>query len=705
MRIVDYSLHGAALLLAVLTVWLAGQPLYANDTWIHLALGRAFAAGGPWLDVDPYLFAAPGPPDPSSWLGAITLFEIQSLLGLHALRVFHATIVAVTLALAWQVGLRATGSRRAASIGLVFFIVLASYRLVQLRPDLFSIVAVLLLYLVFIAPREGPSGRAIIGAGLLGLVWANVHAAFLLGPILLLGVAASLFLLDRVTGFGAGAGETARARGLALAGGAMLVASFLNPTGPAAHMAYFTAGDDTLALAAVIDEWGPTNLLAWPSSTLPPTPAAWAVAWLAVLGVCTAALALFFGRGQSEEAAETRIDPALLALAVAGAIAAIVANRFLWLVLFGVLVGLVVLGSRLASRPSGRLAGLVVVLLFTALHLTIGDWPNISRSLRSVEGDYRKPYYTEKFFGHAMRFLSESGLEGRIYNDYPLGGFMSFWLSPNLSMASSGTMNVEREAMETNLSIGARMPGRPGEAFADTLDRQGFDLFLGVGLSVPARPGRPIPSTVRHLEHLPGWVPVFRSLRSAVHLRRDEANAENRARVAAYYAREGVPYDPDRGFEPARVIESAPEWATRFGLIPTDFAELVERVEAGTGRELTPELDGDMRRLALIYASLGLYEESTAIDRALLLRNLADADATRRAIWSTIQLRRLDRARGIAQTAGANDWLSAIEIAEAAPGEERETWIAQLPLMQIFQVPAVRLGTLAPEPLGIRRTD
>ena len=99
MRILDYSIHAVAMLLAALTVWLAGQPLYANDTWIHLALGRAFAAGGPWLAVDPYLFAAPGPPDPSSWLGAITLFEIQSLLGLQALRVFHAAFVAVTLGL------------------------------------------------------------------------------------------------------------------------------------------------------------------------------------------------------------------------------------------------------------------------------------------------------------------------------------------------------------------------------------------------------------------------------------------------------------------------------------------------------------------------------------------------------------------------------------------------------------------------------
>ncbi|MGY8738985.1 MAG: hypothetical protein ACKVIW_15880, partial [bacterium] len=64
-------IHGPALALVLITLALVGQPIYANDTWIHLALGEAFASQGPLLAADPHLFAAPGPPSPSSWLGSL----------------------------------------------------------------------------------------------------------------------------------------------------------------------------------------------------------------------------------------------------------------------------------------------------------------------------------------------------------------------------------------------------------------------------------------------------------------------------------------------------------------------------------------------------------------------------------------------------------------------------------------------------------
>ena len=39
-------IHGPALALVLITLALVGQPIYANDTWIHLALGEAFASQG-----------------------------------------------------------------------------------------------------------------------------------------------------------------------------------------------------------------------------------------------------------------------------------------------------------------------------------------------------------------------------------------------------------------------------------------------------------------------------------------------------------------------------------------------------------------------------------------------------------------------------------------------------------------------------------
>ena len=42
--------HLVAAGLVAATLYLVGQPIYANDTWIHLALGDAFASEGPWLE-------------------------------------------------------------------------------------------------------------------------------------------------------------------------------------------------------------------------------------------------------------------------------------------------------------------------------------------------------------------------------------------------------------------------------------------------------------------------------------------------------------------------------------------------------------------------------------------------------------------------------------------------------------------------------
>src|SRR4029453_10219306 len=65
--------HGAAAVAAALLLLAAGQPLFTDDAWWHLALGRAFAERGPWLPEDPLLFAAASPPSPSAWLFALML--------------------------------------------------------------------------------------------------------------------------------------------------------------------------------------------------------------------------------------------------------------------------------------------------------------------------------------------------------------------------------------------------------------------------------------------------------------------------------------------------------------------------------------------------------------------------------------------------------------------------------------------------------
>ena len=69
--------------------------------------------------------------------------------------------VAAILALAWSLLRRASGSRIAASLGTGVFAALAAYRLIQLRPHLFTILATLLLYRLLIEDGAPPSRRRV----------------------------------------------------------------------------------------------------------------------------------------------------------------------------------------------------------------------------------------------------------------------------------------------------------------------------------------------------------------------------------------------------------------------------------------------------------------------------------------------------------------------------------------------------------------
>lgn len=709
-------LLGLACFLGLATLVLVGQPVYANDTWIHLALGEAFLeAGGPWLQADPHLFAAPSPPPPSSWLGSVAIYAVRDSFGFTGLRVFHVFCVALILSLAWR-AFRATGvSASWASLGFIGFILLSTYRLVQLRPHLFTMGAMLLLYVVLVAPRRAPGAKAIVLGAVVSVVWAQVHAAFLLGPLLILGTSGSLFAWSGLaTGFlGADreveANEFARARGLGVAGVVMLLATLINPQGWGAHLAYFRGGEETIGLGVVIDEWGRTDLFSLPLLNLPPTPAAWFVCWLCVLALVAGAVELVKARlGPFGEDPRDSVDPALVALSFAGLGAALFASRFLWLGFFPLAL-LVFLASRLRTGEReevgfrGPLSWAAALLAGTLcwMHVAAGDWTITSKALpRPGLGFYQayaEPYRADKFFGHAVWFLEDAGLEGRVQNDYALGGFMSVWLSPELQMSSSGTMNVAMRAMLDQMSIGGRTANDEGVSFLELLDRYEVDLFFGQGLPNVPPPGRPLASTVRDLEWEPDWVPIFRNLRSAIYLRREIRNQANFDRVSKYYAARGVPFDHERGIEVDAVIRNAPRWAMQNGVIPVDWMEMMRAVSQSQGRG---EVTMQTQRMSMLYAVLGLYDRALKADRWILNREPLDGAAAHRVIWSLTQLRRFDEAYQAALEFEAGPlgpsigtaWSRQMKALLELDPLERSRHAMRTPLLQRAQQQIVQLG-------------
>lgn len=648
-------------------------------------MGEAYVAMGPWLEADPTLHTASGPPAPAAWLFDVALHGVERMGGFQGLRVAHALAVIGILGLAWSALRRASGSTVYASLGTGLFAVLSAYRLFQLRPHLFTIAAALLLVRLLIADGEPPSRRRVAAAAALLALWANLHAAFVLGPLLLAAAVAGLgiaWLLRPERR----ARDRPRARRLAAALVLSLLATLANPAGPEQHLLYFSAGGATPALEVVADEWAPLGLFRLPVPNLPPSPLAWAVVWALLL---TTAGAVFFGarrrRREPTATAIAGVDPALVGVAAASLLALLTAVRFLWLGIFPLL--LVGQSARALGSPSGRsrgvlawTAGIAAVLLVPGF-ARLGDWPMISKGVRRAS--YAQPYAASKFHAHAVWFLRDAELEGNLFNDYASGNFLGYWLAPRMRVFMNGSLNVPKDVLEAKHAI-LRRGWEREEAFVDLLDRYGVDLFFGTGAPVVSPPNRPVIHTTTHLERTPGWIPVFRNLRSAVYLRADARNRRNLERVAVYYARESVPFDRERGFETDRVLREAPRWAVDHGLLPADFESLET-----AARSLDPSRrPWAQARLAAIYAVLGLYERAEGIDRRLAERDPHSAPAARRLVWSLLHQRRaaesLEAAQRLAAVAPPGDELSrllleAARLHAALPEAEAAALVAALP--------------------------
>jgi len=452
--------HIAGLSTCALILISAGQPLMTDDLWMHLALGEVYSESGIPLTTDPHLYAAPGPPAPTSWLADLTLYRASQVFGFNGLRILHVAMVAMIFALAWLALRRAAGSAAFASLSVALFGAVSAYRLIQLRPELGTIGLLLVLHLLVFAPDSRLVRWKMALVALLCVVWVNIHAAFLLGPILLIGVSISLAVVAWLCLEGSRrAALLDRARFLALTGGVSAIATLCNPQGFAAHTAYWSAGTDTPDLRIVSDEWRRVDLFDLPAPNLPPSWLSWFSIWALLIAVML--LVGFALRRLRVPEIEARVDPGLLALASAALIGISIAARFLWLSIFCLLL----LGywlrdpiaRSLAWRTRIAWASAITALALIPAFWSFGDWPMISRALGQPLSDFSRPYPAEKYYGHAVWMLRDAGLEGNLYNKYSMGGFLSFWLSPRLKMSSSGSMNIRRESFDAQIALGRRI--------------------------------------------------------------------------------------------------------------------------------------------------------------------------------------------------------------------------------------------------------
>ncbi len=700
--------------LAVLLLFTAGQPLITDDTWLHLALGEAYAAAGPWLAEDPLLASSPGPPTPAAWLFDVALFGVERTSGFAGLRVAHVALVAGILLLAWSLLRRAGRSLLVANLATGLFAILATYRLIQLRPHLLTMLAALLLYRLLLERDEAPSAKRIALVAILFGVWANLHAAFLLGP-LLAGVALGGLLIALLLR-APERRERDRTRAIAIAVAGVLggVATLLNPTGIRPHLAWFVAGRDTPALGRVADEWSGVDLFSLPLPSLPPSLLAWLIFWALVVGTVIATLHAVqsWRRTPSAADADASVDPVLVALALVSLVLPLIAVRFLWLGIFPLLLlaqaGRAWLTSRQHDARFAPWVAAVATLLLLPAFMQWGPWPMVSGALPSTWIGYRRPYQAGKYHATLIWMLKDAGLQGTAYTDYHMAGFAGFQLAPEIRTLINGSLNVSQEVIAANLPLRQRRGEREGERYTELLDRHGVDLFLGIRLPRIAGVARPWFYSTGHLEDTPGWIPVFRNLTGAVYLRDNARNRANLERVVDYYADQGIPFDASLGFDPAQAVRGDRGWAMQHGLIPLHFDEIA-RVAYGADPQARL---GARDLLASLYAVLGLYEPAIELDRK---RIEADPDvwgARRRLVWCLLRLRRIPEAVEVAGPLAerpAEDQLShliadaARQGSETADEETLAELVARLPLFSHAEADVLAANVLVPTPRVTRR--
>ena len=174
--------------------------------------------------------------------------------------------------------------------------------------------------------------------------------------------------------------------------------------------------------------------------------------------------------------------------------------------------------------------------------------------------------------------------------------------------------------LEDYLSMRRTSRRGPTAPLRERLDRWGIDLFFAdsfpEGWYVDRQSGF-------HLRRLPEWIPIFAARSHAIYLRHNARNRGNLERVAAHYARLGVPFDRQRGLDVSRMIREAPDFAAAQQLVLPDRARLARLAAAGSPGDRARA----MERLAEHAWRVGDFAGQLEYDRALLALRPRDRDA------------------------------------------------------------------------------
>jgi hypothetical protein len=514
----EWGIYPALILLVL--VFTTVRPINDPDCWFHLAHGRYFLEHGKILDRDIFSHTAAGREWISSgWLSSVLMQLVFGRWGPTGLTVFVTVTAALIYTFIYVAGLRRGAGAELATV-LVLCSILAGYMRFNPRPDLLSLAALpLFLRLLLELDRWQPGRKS--APALLWLLpfvmalWANLHAGFLAGVIVLwIAAGLSLFQWPR-----------SEARALLpkvlLIGGLTSVAWLANPYGW--RIAGLAAKIRAIpGVRMLIFEWMPLAYLPgfnlpWPNYVgLAALGGLWWACWKCgrkerkAWHFAAASFLALFALWQRRQAGLFALGVPILALPSIGALRARLEQRRVWL------QGAVVAGA------------LAICSLQYTGALDMGNGLPVT----GVNAKMLPCIPTE--------FLQQVPVPQKLFNSYGMGGYLLYHLGPRLPVFIDGRLDVYDPqvwadylaAEEGALSIAAIHERYGVNTFAiETRDAFGDPIHLA-----------------NRLTKDPAWALVFYDDDYAIFVFRNKAAAD----VLAGEFRFANPFEPDRFLEALR---------------------------------------------------------------------------------------------------------------------------------------------------------
>lgn len=510
------SFAGLAVLIVVVW-WGAAHPISNPDFGWHVALGRWILEHGSVPDTEPFTHTARGAPMVAHQWGSQVIYAAAvDAVGVTGLRFGNAVLAALAVLLVFVWTRRAGASPELALLSAALFSWLAGSRF-QLRPHMWNLVMFALAYGALFVVRPRLSRAQLLGFFGLTALWINLHS----GAVLLAAVtgvyAAAAAFDQRVLGRAPSASELGEGRlpRLFALAGVVLLGLLASPN-------HFELFGYVLASGRVNADLS----LEWAGVASARGLALRTPGWIA----------LFFGvvLATVVTAVRRRREVGLAPLAVVLFVTALpfVSQRFAW-------TGFVPLIFVVTSLPHARgrdvVAGAAAASLIVWLGLGLLDTAPLARDFR-----------TAMFPVHAMSFLEEARLEGKLFTSNKWGGYVLFRTGEQYPTFVDGRwITIGEQVVRDSHVIANRTPG-----YEKLLDAYGIEILLvhRGWMTEPIRADG-------------GWIAVFENWNSGVYLRPGPALESNLAHASRYYAARGVPFDPGRGFVERDAVETSPEWA------------------------------------------------------------------------------------------------------------------------------------------------